>query len=33
MALALHLGEVNSGNIGVPGRLDFTVAAPSGGAW
>jgi adenylate cyclase len=25
MALALHVGEVNYGNIGVPGRLDFTV--------
>jgi uncharacterized protein (DUF427 family)/class 3 adenylate cyclase len=28
MALALHLGEVNYGNIGVPGRLDFTVTGP-----
>jgi uncharacterized protein (DUF427 family)/class 3 adenylate cyclase len=28
MSLALHLGEVNYGNIGVPGRLDFTVTGP-----
>lgn len=28
MALALHVGEVNYGNIGVPGRLDFTVTGP-----
>ncbi|CAG0978038.1 adenylate cyclase [Myxococcaceae bacterium] len=28
MALALHLGEVHYGNIGVPGRLDFTVTGP-----
>ena len=28
MALALHIGEVNYGNIGVPGRLDFTATGP-----
>lgn len=28
MSLALHLGDVNYGNIGVPGRLDFTVTGP-----
>ena len=28
MALALHLGEANYGNIGVPGRPDFTVTGP-----
>jgi uncharacterized protein (DUF427 family)/class 3 adenylate cyclase len=29
VALALHLGEVNYGNIGVEGRLDFTVTGPA----
>ncbi|MEO6028927.1 MAG: hypothetical protein ABIR79_18850 [Candidatus Binatia bacterium] len=29
MALALHVGEVSYGNIGVPGRLDFTVTGPA----
>jgi len=28
MALALDIGEVNYGNIGVPGRLDFTATGP-----
>ena len=28
-ALALHLGEVSYGNIGVEGRLDFTVTGPA----
>jgi adenylate cyclase len=28
MALALHLGEVHYGNIGIPGRLDFTATGP-----
>lgn len=28
-ALALHLGEVNYGNVGVEGRLDFTVTGPA----
>jgi len=27
--LALHLGEVNYGNIGAPNRLDFTVIGPA----
>jgi len=27
--LALHLGEVNYGNIGAPARLDFTVIGPA----
>ena len=27
--LALHLGEVNYGNIGAPSRLDFTVIGPA----
>ena len=29
VALALHLGEVNYGNIGIEGRLDFTVTGPA----
>ncbi len=29
VALALHRGEVNYGNIGVEGRLDFTVTGPA----
>jgi class 3 adenylate cyclase len=29
VALALHHGEVTYGNIGVPGRLDFTVTGPA----
>jgi uncharacterized protein (DUF427 family)/class 3 adenylate cyclase len=29
IALALHLGEVNYGNIGIEGRLDFTVTGPA----
>jgi adenylate cyclase len=29
VALALHHGEVTYGNVGVPGRLDFTVTGPA----
>ena len=29
IALALHRGEVNYGNVGVAGRLDFTVTGPA----
>jgi len=29
VALAMHLGEVNYGNIGIEGRLDFTVTGPA----
>lgn len=29
VALALHRGEVNYGNVGVKGRLDFTVTGPA----
>ena len=29
IALALHQGEVNYGNVGVAGRLDFTVTGPA----
>jgi class 3 adenylate cyclase/uncharacterized protein (DUF427 family) len=29
VALALHRGEVNYGNVGVEGRLDFTVTGPA----
>ena len=29
IALALHHGEVTYGNVGVPGRLDFTVIGPA----
>jgi len=29
VALALHLGDVNYGNIGIEGRLDFTVTGPA----
>jgi adenylate cyclase len=29
MALALHVGEVTYGNIGIEGRLDFTVTGPA----
>jgi class 3 adenylate cyclase/uncharacterized protein (DUF427 family) len=29
IALALHCGEVNYGNVGVAGRLDFTVTGPA----
>lgn len=29
IALALHEGEVNYGNVGVAGRLDFTVTGPA----
>jgi adenylate cyclase len=29
VALALHRGEVNYGNIGIEGRLDFTVTGPA----
>jgi adenylate cyclase len=28
-AIALHRGDVNYGNVGVPGRLDFTVTGPA----
>jgi adenylate cyclase len=28
-AIALHLGDVSYGNIGVEGRLDFTVTGPA----
>jgi adenylate cyclase len=28
-AIALHLGDVHYGNIGVPGRLDFTATGPT----
>lgn len=28
-AIALHVGDVHYGNIGVPGRLDFTVTGPT----
>jgi adenylate cyclase len=28
-AIALHQGEVSYGNIGIPGRLDFTVTGPA----
>jgi len=28
-ALAMHLGEVTYGNVGTPGRLDFTVIGPA----
>ncbi len=28
-AIALHVGEVNYGNIGIHGRLDFTVTGPA----
>ncbi len=29
VAVALHQGDVNYGNVGVPGRLDFTVTGPA----
>jgi adenylate cyclase len=29
IALALHQGEVNYGNVGIAGRLDFTVTGPA----
>ena len=29
MGIALHLGEVMYGNVGAPGRLDFTVIGPA----
>jgi class 3 adenylate cyclase/uncharacterized protein (DUF427 family) len=29
LAVALHLGDVHYGNVGVPGRLDFTVTGPA----
>ena len=28
MGIRLHLGDVSYGNIGAPGRLDFTVIGP-----